>query len=225
MKTRIFSPKAFLLIILLALVIWYHEPLANLLHIIGDQQTVSVYLRSYGPLGPIILFLLMVAQVFIAIIPGHALMFTAGYIYGTLGLSIVILSTVLGSQIAFLVARHYGRELIYKIASPEIIKKWDGTARHQGVLFYFFAFVLPIFPSDLMCYVAGLSTISARQFFVANILGRTCCAVFITMTGMYGMHPPIEFWIVAILAISAFLASWAIYKRIGKCSELEVSHD
>jgi len=45
------------------------------------------------------------------------------------------------------------------------------------------------------------------------------------MTGMYGMDPPIEFWIVAILAISAFLASWAIYKRIGKCSELEVSHD
>jgi len=216
MKTRKRSPKALLLVLVLALLLWYREPLIDLLHIISDQEAVSAYLQSYGSLGPIVLFILLVAQVFVAIIPGHALMVTAGYVYGTIGLSTVILSTILGSQAAFLIARHYGRGLIYRLASPEILERWDGTARYQGTLFYFFAFVLPIFPSDLMCYVAGLSTISSRRFFIANVLGRTCCAVFVTMIGMYGMHPPIQFWIVAILAISTFFAGWAIYRKTGR---------
>ena len=211
MKTK----NILIAIVLLSLVVIYRQPLADYLRIITDQQAVSEYLQSYGPLGPIVLFLLLVAQVFVAVIPGHALMVTAGYVYGTVGLCVVIASTIVGSQIAFLIARRFGRDFIYKVASPEIIQRWDGIAKHQGILFYFFSFVLPIFPSDLMCYVAGLSTISARRFLIANILGRTCCAVFITLIGIYGMHPPVWFWIVAIVAISSFFGGWAIYKKMA----------
>jgi uncharacterized membrane protein YdjX (TVP38/TMEM64 family) len=192
----------------------YRQQLASFLHIITDQQAVSAYLQSYGSLGPIVLFILLVVQVFAAFIPGHALMVTAGYVYGTLGLGIVLASTIFGSQVAFLIARRHGRDLIYKLASPETIERWDKVAQHQGILFYFFSFVLPIFPNDLMCYVAGLSTISARRFLVANILGRTCCAVFVTLIGIYGMKPPAWFWVVAILGICVCFAGWAIYKKL-----------
>jgi uncharacterized membrane protein YdjX (TVP38/TMEM64 family) len=126
---------------------------------------------------------------------------------------IQIVSISYDSQIAFTIARSFGRGLIYKLASPQIIEKWDGAARHQGILFYFFAFVLPIFPSDLMCYVAGLATIESKKFLVANILGRTCCAVFITLIGMYGMHPPVEFWIAAISGVAIIFAGWAVFKK------------
>ena len=211
MKTK----NILIAIVLLSLAVIYRQPLADYLRVITDQQAVSAYLQGYGSLGPIVLFILLVAQVFVAVIPGHALMVTAGYVYGTVGLCVVIASTIVGSQIAFLIARRYGRGFIYRVASPEIIERWDGIARYQGILFYFFSFVLPIFPSDLMCYVAGLSTISARRFFLANILGRTCCAVFVTLIGIYGMHPPVWFWIVAILGISAFFAGWAIYKKMA----------
>lgn len=209
MKTK----NILITIVLLSLAVIYRQPVADYLRVITDQQAVSAYLQSYGLLGPIVLFFLLVAQVFVAVIPGHALMVTAGYVYGTIGLCVVIASTIVGSQVAFLIARRFGRDFIYKVASPEIIQRWDGIAKHQGVLFYFFSFVLPIFPSDLMCYVAGLSAISARRFFIANILGRTCCAVFITLIGIYGMHPPVWFWIVALVAIFSFFGGWAIYKK------------
>ena len=210
MKTR----NILIALVLIAVTIYYYRPLVDLLAIITDQQAVSAYLQSYGALGPAVLFILLIVQVFIAIIPGHALMVTAGYVYGAIGLTVVITSTILGSQIAFMIARIYGRELIYKLASPEILQRWDGIAKHQGSLFYFFSFVLPIFPSDLMCYVAGLSTISPRRFFVANVLGRTCCAVFITLIGIYGMNPPLWFWALALTVISAFFAGWFVYKRV-----------
>ncbi len=207
------SKKIIITAILLTTLWIYRHPLAELLQIIQDQEAVSTFLQGYGSLGPIILFVLLIAQVFVAIIPGHALMVTAGYVYGTLGLFVTLTSTILGSQIAFLIARKYGRSLIYRLASPEIINRWDKVAKYQGILFYFFSFVLPIFPSDLMCYVAGLCTISPKRFFIANFLGRTCCAVFITLIGIYGMHPPVQFWIISLIALITFFLGWGMYKR------------
>ncbi|MBE7433422.1 MAG: TVP38/TMEM64 family protein [Anaerolineales bacterium] len=209
-------------IVLVTLALIYRESIGNYLEIITDQESVSTYLRGFGPLGPVVLFCLLVAQVFVAVIPGHALMVTAGYVYGNIGLIVVIASTILGSQIAFTIARRYGRNLIYKLASPAVIEKWDKTARHQGILFYFFAFVLPIFPSDLMCYVAGLATIPPRRFFVSNVMGRTCCAVFVTLLGMYGTHPPVWFLVVAALGIIAIVAGWFIYKKTNLPQALNV---
>jgi membrane protein DedA with SNARE-associated domain len=53
-------------------------------------------------------------------------------------------------------------------------------------------------------YLPRLTTISPKHFLVSNILGSTCWAVFITLIGIYGMHPPVAFWIIAVLAISIF---------------------
>jgi uncharacterized membrane protein YdjX (TVP38/TMEM64 family) len=203
----------------------YREPLGNLLHIIGNQKAVSEYLQSFGAWGPAVLFVLMVAQVFVAIIPGHALMVTAGYAYGTTGLLVIILSTILGSEIAFFIARRYGRKLIYRLASAKIIERWDNMARNQGILFYFFAFVLPIFPSDLMCYVAGLGTIPARRFLVSNICGRSVVAVSITLIGMYGLNPPVWFWLVAAVGLACLFIGWMVFKsRKGLHVDRESPH-
>jgi uncharacterized membrane protein YdjX (TVP38/TMEM64 family) len=209
MKTK----NIFIAIVLLAVIMFYRQPISNLLHTISDQEAVSAYLQGYGVWGPLVLFVLMVAQVFVAIIPGHALMVTAGYVYGMTGLFVIIASTILGSQIAFFIARQYGRSLIYKLASPQIIERWDGMARNQGIMFYFFTFVLPIFPSDLMCYVAGLGKITARRFLVANALGRTVVAIGITIIGMYGLNPPLAFWLVFIGGMLALFIGWFVFKR------------
>ena len=216
------NAKKFIFSAILAAILWvYRHPLAELSQIIQDQEAVSTYLQGYGSLGPIILFILLIAQVFIAIIPGHALMVTAGYAYGIWGLFVTLTSTILGSQIAFLIAHKYGRSLIYRLASPELIERWDKVAKHQGIIFYFFSFVLPIFPSDLMCYVAGLGTISPKRFFIANFMGRTCCAVFITLIGIFGMHPPIQFWIISLAGIATFLLGWGLYKRSSNLVQIK----
>ena len=209
MKTK----NIFFAVALLAVIVFYRQSISNLLYIIGDQEAVSAYLQGYGVWGPAVLFVLMVAQVFIAVIPGHALMVTAGYVYGTTGLAVIILSTILGSQIAFFIARQYGQGLIYKLASPKILERWNNMASNQGVMFYFFSFVLPIFPSDLMCYVAGLGKIAPRHFLLANILGRTVVAISITIIGIYGMHPPVWFWVIAVIGIAGLFGSWMIYKK------------
>jgi len=89
-----------------------------------DRQAVENTIQRLGVWGPLLIFAVMVLQVFMAVIPGHALVLTAGYVYGFgLCLLITVGSTVLGSQIAFMIARRFGRHLIYRLASPRAIER------------------------------------------------------------------------------------------------------
>ncbi len=188
---------------LLVLVLWIlRAPLASGVARLGDRQAISDSVRELGPFGPLVLFALLVAQVFLAILPGHALMMAGGYLYGPfVAIAIISASTILGSQVAFTVARRYGRKLVYRLAKAKAIERWERIAERQGAWFFFFAFVLPIFPSDLMCYVAGLGKVSARGFLSANIAGRMLCAVAFTLIGSYGFRPPWQF-------LASFLWAW-----------------
>ena len=197
------------------ILLWlFRAPIGNLLHIVSDRERVTAYVQTFGALGPIVLFLLLFAQVFVAVIPGHALMMTGGYVYGfATGVTVTAISTIVASQCAFLLARAHGRALIDRLASPQVIERWDKLSANQGTLFYFFAFVLPIFPSDLMCYVAGLGKIGPRQFFVSNLLGRSLCAISITLIGAFGFQPPLWFWIAVIACMAVFFGGWVVYKK------------
>lgn len=53
------------------------------------------------------------------------------------------------------------------------------------------AFVLPIFSSDLMCYIARLGKISPRNFFVA-----------------YGLHLPLQLWLVVTAGLTFLNFAW-----------------
>jgi uncharacterized membrane protein YdjX (TVP38/TMEM64 family) len=114
---------------------------------VGDRQAVIDSIQQFGAWGPAFLFLLLILQVFLAIIPGHVLMIAGGYVYGfPLSLLIVLGSTILGSEIAFWVARYLGRPVVYRLASPPAIQRWEQQAAYQGIVFYFFHFCSAIIP-------------------------------------------------------------------------------
>jgi len=222
--------KMIALVSLAVLTLWtFRAPLVSLMALLQDQQALSAYVQRLGSLGPVILFGLLVAQVFLALIPGHALMMAGGYVYGPLvAITITATSTILGSQIAFWVARRYGRQLIYRLAKSDIkvIEKWDRIAQKQGALFFFFTFVLPIFPSDLMCYVAGLGKVAPHKFLAANIAGRILCAIAITMIGSFGFQPPWQFWALVIGGMIILFIAWGVYKNRANLprSRRELAH-
>jgi uncharacterized membrane protein YdjX (TVP38/TMEM64 family) len=206
---------AFILSAIILLMIWrFYEPLISTLHWFSDVDAIVNAIKRSGLWGPIILFLLIWVQLFVAFIPGHALVAASGYVYGApLTIAIASASSILGSQLAFLLARKYGRPLIYRLASKETVEKWDRIAGSRGPLFYFFMFVLPFVPSDMMCYVAGLGKISARRFFIASLIGRLWSATEVALIGSYGFHPPLVFWILLALSLVALYAAWLIYDR------------
>lgn len=214
---KLWIKVACLLIGVVSIVFW-QDQLLELVSLIGDRDAIGEFLEQYGILGPVVLFVILGLQVFLAVIPGHAFIVAGGYIYGlVIGASITQISTVIASQLAFLLTRRYGRPIIDRMAPPNVIDHWNGLAQKQGGLFFFFSFILPIFPNDLMSFIAGLSAISPRKFFWANFLGRLPCAIFITLIGSHGFELPLYFWVVIVLLLLGLCLIWKFFSdRIEK---------
>lgn len=210
--------RKYLWVFALALLVWFARgPLESFLVIIEDRQGLIAQVERYGIFAPLVLFILLVLQVFVGFIPGHALMFASGYLYGPLwGSLLTVSATTLSAQCAFLIARHAGRPTIYRLASRELIEKWEKLSGRRETLFYFFSFLLPTFPSDLMTYVAGLGKISPRHFLLANMAARVPVGVFLTLLGVYTFRLPLELWIITGTCMLLIVIGLVIYARGAK---------
>jgi uncharacterized membrane protein YdjX (TVP38/TMEM64 family) len=191
------------------------EPLLAVWRWFGDREAVTESMNHLGFWGPFVLAILFILQVFLAFIPGQALMIGCGYLYGFWGGFLISwLSLVIGGEIAFVLARRHGRAFAQKWTSPSVLARWDKTAEGQGIIFYAISLVMPLVPNDAMCYVAGLGRISHRRFSAANLLGRGLACLITSWIGAFGLQAPSYIWIVvAILVLIAFLA-WLLARHL-----------
>ena len=202
-----------LTILVLIVLIWPYLPAVKTFF--ANQEAISSLAQGFGLWGPLLIALLHAVQIFIPVIPGYIILIASGYVYGFWGgffLSLVI--TVGLSQAAFSLARWGGRPLVERFVRPESLTRWDRLASRYGVFFFMIAFMLPVFQADLMNYVAGLSSLSARKFFLANLLGRIPGVVVMTAIGAYGLAFSPVVWVVFVVGgLLLLLIGWWVLRR------------
>ncbi|MDX1414508.1 MAG: TVP38/TMEM64 family protein [Candidatus Promineifilaceae bacterium] len=205
-KRLFWSILSIAIFIILTVLIWiWWDPIQVLVAFITDQEAFGTYLQSFGIWGPVVLFAAQIIQVFFAFIPGHVVLIAAAYVYGFgLGLFFNITFTVVASQMAYLFARWAGRPLVYRLADKDTVEYWERVANQKGVLFFTISFLLPVFPSDAMNFVAGLSGIDSRRFLLANFLGRFPSAIILSLIGAYGLELSNVQWGMIILSYIIF---------------------
>jgi uncharacterized membrane protein YdjX (TVP38/TMEM64 family) len=124
---------------------------------------------------------------------------------------------LLGSITAFFIGRKLGNKAVVWLVGKETLEKWQKKLKGKDNLFLTIMFVLPLFPDDVLCFIAGLSSMSTSYFLIMVLLSRilavvaTCYSVdFIPFNTWWG----ITFWIVFItIIILSFI--W-IYKNMDK---------
>lgn len=173
----------------LALYFFFQEPVNDILAVIKDRDAVVAYLEQFGLLAPVLLAFTIALQVIVAAIPGHILILSAGYLLGFIKAFLLCLIVTVGtSQMAFWLARTAGRPVVERLAPAPVLEKWNKRAEKKGVVFFTFSFMLPVFPSDMMNFVAGLSSISSRRFLAANFMGRLPGVMLLTALGANGLE-------------------------------------
>ena len=180
----------------------------------SNLDAVTTDMKSIGFFGPIVLFILFVLQVFLAFIPGQALMVACGYLYGFWGGFLLSwLSLFVGGEMAFVLARRYGRRFAERWVSSQVLSRWDKTAQGQGIAFFTISLVLPLIPNDAMCYVAGLGKISRPRFVTANLLGRGIACVLTSAAGAFGGTIPWQIWVVLLTVFLLIGLGWRILQN------------
>ncbi len=206
---------AILLITVLAALWAFRIPVMDLLSWFGNREAVIRSIQNLGLWGPVVIFILLVLQVFLAFIPGQALMIACGYIYGFwFGFLLSWFSLFAGGQAAFALARRCGRPFAERWISPEVLSKWDKAAVGQGIGFYALSLVLPIFPNDAMCYVAGLGKIKSQRFTIANSLGRGLACLFTSAAGAFGSQLGWQGWAIIAAVIVLACLGWVIVRNL-----------
>ena len=202
--TRILSVVAVLF------VVWFYRDMIRDVFVwFGDRDAVVSTMQHAGIWGPAILGILFVLQVFLAFIPGQALMVASGFLYGFWGGFLISwLSLVAGGEIAFILARRYGRTFAEKWISTSILERWDQAAKGQGIAFFAITLVMPLVPNDAMCYVAGLGRIPRLRFSIANFLGRGIACMLTSALGAFGGNIPMQGWIILLLLFVAIGLAW-----------------
>jgi uncharacterized membrane protein YdjX (TVP38/TMEM64 family) len=165
---------AVLLLVIIALVAPLLLWKAQIAAIFAERELVIAAVRDAGAWGPLVLIGLYIAQVIIAPIPGQAVNFVAGYVYGFwLGLLYSWLGAVIGSAAAMGLARLAGRPLIMRFVSPDLLDRLDRLAAGRGLGFFFLIFLIPGLPDDATCFLVGLTPLPLSALIVAAAIGRT----------------------------------------------------
>jgi len=127
---------------------------------------------------------IQVAQILVAPIPGEMTGFVGGYLFGgMLGFLYSTIGLTVGSAIAFMLSRLFGRPMLEKIASRKTLEKYDFLMEHRGLWISFFLFLIPGFPKDLFCYILGTSHMSFGAFLAISTLGRLFGTVLLSISG------------------------------------------
>jgi uncharacterized membrane protein YdjX (TVP38/TMEM64 family) len=131
-------------------------------------------LAAAGALAPVAFVLVQAVQVVVAPVPGQALSAVGGYLFGGLaGTAYSVTGVLLGSLVAFELARRYGRPFVERVVHPDALADFDGFVTDHGRVGLFLAFLLPTFPDDLLCFLAGVSKIRRSELLILILVGRT----------------------------------------------------
>jgi uncharacterized membrane protein YdjX (TVP38/TMEM64 family) len=77
-----------------------------------------------------------------------------------------------GSAVVFVLAKRYGRPFVEGTFDAETVARFDALTDDAAPATLFGLFLLPTFPDDLLCALAGVSPIRLRTLLVLVVVGR-----------------------------------------------------
>lgn len=78
----------------------------------------------------------------------------------------------IGSVVAFAVGRWLGYKVVCWIVGKEELDKWLKKIEGKDYLILSIMFLLPLFPDDILCFIAGLSSMTWKYFLVMIFITR-----------------------------------------------------
>lgn len=170
-----------------------------------SAELLQEYLARAGIWMPFLYILLQYLQVVILPIPSVVSTLAGVALFGPFRTTVYsLIGILLGSFTAFFVGRILGFKAVSWAVGEDNLKKWQKKLKGKDNLFLSLMFLLPLFPDDLLCFLAGLSSMSFGYFtfiiFLSRILGiaGTCYSInFIPFNTWWG----ITFWILFLVGV------------------------
>lgn len=181
-------------------------------------EALRKYIESSGNWAVWVFILFQFLQVVILPIPSTVTVMAGVALFGPLKCSIFsFIGIFIGSVLAFGIGRWLGYKVVSWIVGKEDLEKWLKKIKGKDYLILSIMFLLPLFPDDVLCFIAGLSSMTWGYFLVMIFVTR---ALSITLSAYSFDTIPFTTWwgiLCWALIISAVVALfWLVCKYSDK---------
>ena len=185
---------------------------------IGSIDALREYISQFGSMAVFLYILFCFLQVVILPVPGSVTVAAGVALFGPLKCSIYsFIGITLGSITAFAVGRWIGEKAVQWIVGKDTLKEWLEKLKGKDYLILSIMFLLPLFPDDVLCFVAGLSSMTWPYFLImititraTSVLGTAYSVGLIPFTTWWG----ILIWL--LIGALIILAFWIVCKYSDK---------
>ena len=142
------------------------------------------WLLAFGGWAPLVFVVVQAGQVVAAPVPGQVVGVASGYVFGLwAGTLYSMAGTLVGTTLAFVLARRYGRSYVERVLSARTIERFDDVVADDGRLAIFLLFLIPGPPDDAICFLAGVTRIPLWQLVVIALVGRLPSVFLLNLAG------------------------------------------
>ncbi len=215
--------KLFLLTVIfisLAVLCLYLLKIVGFLDKITSVEDFRNYISSFGGYAVVLFILIQYLQVVVLPIPSFITVGAGVLLFGPLkGAIFSCVGIILGSLSAYFIGRVFGFKVAKWLIGEEDLNKWLKNIKGKDKVVLTFMFLFPFFPDDVLCFVAGITTIGPCFFTIMIILTRLI-TVFASSFSMNNSLIPYDTWWGILLWIVFFsitiVLTILVYKKGDK---------
>lgn len=152
-----------------------------------DKKALEAFIQKTGAIGPLVFIFIQIIQVVFPLIPGGASCLVGVLLFGPWwGFVCNYVGICVGSIINFFLGRFYGKPFIRSVTKPQTYEKYIGKIDkgRRFEIFFFLAILLPGFPDDLICMLAGLTKMTVKRYIALLLIGKPFA---IALYGVWGV--------------------------------------
>lgn len=201
--------------------------------LVAGRALLRNMLAQHGGAQQGIFLIIQVAQVLLAPIPAQLTGLLGGYLFGFwTGLGLTMTGLTIGSTLAIGMGRLLGAGVVRKIIPAQMYAEFERLASESGVWGFVLIFLLPVFPGDSVCFIAGLSRLPMWQLVLASAIGRLPGMALLTYMGatseQYSMAATVLLAVLVLAGVALWLYSEEVAQwcntRLGRPAGLGADH-
>ena len=212
----------FLTLILMtaALAVLYVIQITGLWDKIDSVEDLRNYVSGFGGYAVFIFIAIQFLQVVVLPIPGFITVSVGVLLFGAFRGSVYsVIGIVSASIVAFFIGRVFGYKVAGWLVGKENLDKGLELVKGKDKVILTFMFLFPFFPDDVLCFVAGLSSMSVPYYIIMITITRIINIV-VSAYSVNGSIIPYNTWWGILLWIAVFILvaalCYAIYKHGDK---------
>jgi uncharacterized membrane protein YdjX (TVP38/TMEM64 family) len=149
-----------------------------------DKQRISEWVNQFGWIGPVIIVVAMIVQMFLLVIPTILLMVIAVIAYGPVGGTIItLIGIVAASSVGYMLGSYLGTVTVNKLIGDKTEKKIEAYVEEYGFWAVIVTRISPFLSNDAISFVGGLLRMGYLKFIGATLIGILPLALLIAYLG------------------------------------------